>query len=63
MDLWMQRLHPAIEHFGKSGVRTEFDNLEAGFAQGFGRAACRDKFDACVREHFREGHQARFVEY
>ena len=42
----MQRLHAAIEHFGKAGVFADVLHRQAGFAQGFGGAAGGNKFDA-----------------
>ena len=46
MNFGMQRLHAAVEHFGKAGeVRDIFDG-DAGIAQQLGRASGGDEFDA-----------------
>ncbi len=39
MDLWVQRLHPPVHHFGKAGQLADVHHLQPGIAQGFGRPA------------------------
>ena len=39
----VQRLHPAIEHFGKAGERGDVFHLDAAFPQQFSGAAGGDQ--------------------
>ena len=55
MNFRVQRLHAAVEHFGKAGVFADVLHGEAGFAQSFGSAAGGDDFDSRLRENLSEG--------
>ena len=57
----MQRLHPAIEHFGKAGVFADVLHREARLAQGARRAAGGNQFHAGRGQRLGEGNQPGFV--
>ena len=57
----MQRLDPAIHHFGESGQFADVEYLEAGVAQRFAGTAGRDELDAEAGQRAREFDHARFV--
>ena len=42
----MQRLDPAVHHFGKAGQIADVEHFETGVAQRLARAAGRDELDA-----------------
>ena len=50
----MQCFYPSIEHLWESGVCAQIGDLEAGVAQGFGRATGGDKLNTGFLETFRE---------
>ena len=57
----MQRLDPAVHHFGKSGEIADVDHREARIAQRLAGAAGGNKFDAVARERAGEFNHACFV--
>ena len=61
VDFRMQRLHAAIQHFGKAGVFADVLHGEAGVAQCFGRAAGGNDFNSCLRENLGERNKSGFV--
>ena len=61
VDERVQRLHAAVEHFGKAGVFADVLHGEAGLAQGFGGAAGGKQLDAVAGENLGERHEAGFI--
>jgi len=61
MDLGMQSLNPAVQHFRKSGELGNVFHGHLGIAQQLGRSAGRDKFDADSRKFAGEINQSGFV--
>ena len=57
----MQRLHPAIEHFGKAGERGNVFHLDAAFPQQFGGAAGGDQFHLHRRQPPSKLHHAGLI--
>ncbi len=60
-DLGMQRLEPAVHHFGKAGVARDFVNGQAGLLQRAGRAARAVDRHAGVGQGSRKLDQPLFV--
>ena len=61
MDRRMQRLDPAVHHFGKSGEIADVEHGEPGVAQGLARAAGRNQLDAVAGQRAGEVDDAGFV--
>ena len=61
MHLRMQRLHPAIHHFGKAGEVRDVAHLQAGVGDRLGGAAGGDELDAVAAERAREVDQPGLV--
>ncbi len=59
MHLGMQRLHPAVHHFGKAGQLGHVEDGKARVRQRFASAAGRDELDASPRQRTRELDDAR----
>jgi hypothetical protein len=57
----MQRLDPAIHHFGKPGEVTHIEHLQPGIAEYFPGAAGRNQLNPELGERAREFHDAGFV--
>ena len=49
VDLGMERLDPAVHHFGKAGDIADVDHRQPRLGQGLGRAAGRDQLEAARR--------------
>ena len=63
MHFRMQRLDPAIHHFGEAGQLGDVDHLQPGIFQRLGRAAGRNEFDAVAGKRLGEIHQSGLVGY
>ena len=61
MDLGMQRLHPAVHHFGEAGHLGDFEHGKAGVRQRLARAPGRDELHSLRRQRTRELDDARLV--
>ena len=61
VDLGVQGLDPAVEHFRETGVVGDVDHRQAGLAEGFGGTAGGEEFDAGVGERAGEVDEAGFV--
>jgi len=60
-DAGVDGFDAAVEHFGKAGEVADFENGEAGFAQGLGGTAGGNEFDAECGETFGEINEAGLV--
>ncbi|MCY1535287.1 hypothetical protein D9M68_706840 [compost metagenome] len=63
MDLWMQRLDPAVHHFGKAREIGNLAHRQAGIANELVSAAGRNQLHARGAEPLGEVCHARLVEY
>jgi hypothetical protein len=63
VDLGVQRLYAAVEHFGEAGKIADVFNREAGFAEGACGTAGRDQLDPEAGERLGKFNQAGFVGY
>ena len=61
VDARMQRLHAAVEHFGKAGEIADVLYRQAGLAECTRGATGRDQLDAETCEHLGEIDEAGFV--
>ena len=61
MHLGMQRLHPAVQHFGKTGVVADFGNGESGMGERFRGASGGEQSHSQRGEAARKVDQAAFV--
>ena len=61
MDLRMQRLHPAVHHFGEAGHLGDVADANARFRQRLAGASGRDELDSLRRQRTRELDEARLV--
>jgi hypothetical protein len=61
VDLGMQGLDAAVQHFGKAGVVGDFSHRQAGVGQQLGRAAGGQQLDAQGVQRLREFEDAGFV--
>ena len=61
MNFGVQRLHAAIEHFGKARVLADVFDSEAGVAQRLGRATGGNDFNSSLHKDLDEGNKAGFV--
>jgi len=61
MDLRMQRLHPAVHHFGEAGHLGDVADGNARFRQRLAGASGRDELDSLRRQRTRELDEARLV--
>src|SRR5262249_4370176 len=61
MDLGMQRLHPAVHHFGEAGHLGDIERANAGVRQRLAGASSRDELDSRRRQRARELDEARLV--
>ena len=59
----MQRLDPAVHHFGKAGQFGDIDNFQPGVFQRLGGAAGGDEFDAVAGERRGEFDESGLVGY
>src|SRR4249919_1562927 len=63
MHLWMQCLHAAIEHLGKSSELGDVPHRQPRGAQGSRRTAGRDQLDSHASKLACESDEARLVGY
>ena len=61
MHLGVQRLDPAVHHFGKAGQLRDVLDLQAGGRDGLGGAAGGDELDAVAGERLGKFDQAGLV--
>ena len=61
MHLGMQRLDPAVHHFGKAGEIGDVEHGQAGVRQCLARTAGRDQLDSTLGQRSREVHEAGLV--
>ena len=61
MDLGVQRLDPAVHHFGKAGEIGDVEHGQAGVRQRSARSAGRDQLDSVLRQRPSEVHQTGLV--
>ena len=61
MNEGMQRLHAAVEHFGKAGQLADVFDREPGIAQRARRAAGGNQFNPKAGKNLCKLHQAGFV--
>ena len=61
MHLGMERLHPAVQHFGKAGEIGDIFHRDAGIAQELGGSARGNQFHIHSRQTAREVHQPSLV--
>ncbi len=61
MDARVERLHPAVHHFGEAGMGRDLGDVDAGIRQGAEGAAGREQFHAMRAQCAGKGDQPGLV--
>ena len=63
MNIWIQRLNPAIQNLWEVGNFFNTDGLDAGFVQRLLRSTSLNDFKAIFTQALNERHQVGLIRY
>ena len=61
VNLGVERLHPAVQHFRKTGVGAQVGDVQARLAQRLGGAAGGNQFHTCRRQRLGQRDESRLI--